>query len=102
MGCGKGGWGERCWSRTLVGCRRVHAVNFPEVWISKVGTVTAICKILQGLRRENIWDHTVWEVRFYRFVVRLSVPRTLGDTLRGYGQVVLLSVATTCTYNGGD
>ena len=95
VGCGKGGWGECCWSRILVGCRRVHAANFPEVWVSKVGTVTVICKILQGLRRENIWDHTVWEVRFYRFVVRLSVPRTLGDTLRGYGQVVLLSVATT-------
>ena len=62
VGCGKGGWGECCWSRTLVGCRRVHAVNFPEVWISKVGTVTVVCKILQGLRRDNIWDHTVWEV----------------------------------------
>ena len=69
VGCGKGGWGERCWSRTLVGCRRVQAVNFPEVWISKVGTVTVICKILQGLRRGDIWDHTVWLVRF---VVLLS------------------------------
>ena len=72
VGCGKGGWGECCWSRTLVGCRRVQTVNFPEVWISKVGTVTVVCKILQGLRRDNIWDHTVWEVRFCRFVVLLS------------------------------